>query len=101
VALARNGVEGVNLAQEIRPSLILMDVQMPVMDGLEATRRIRAIPVLERTPIIAITALAMKGDRERCFEAGMNDYLSKPVMLKTLLEVIRKHLSENQEDSQI
>jgi CheY-like chemotaxis protein/two-component sensor histidine kinase len=101
VVTARNGMEGVALAEKISPSLILMDVQMPVMDGLEATRRIRKIPNLERTPIIAITAFAMKGDRERCLEAGMNDYLSKPIMLKTLIEMIKDHLSSAPKDPTI
>ncbi|MEP0806693.1 MAG: PAS domain S-box protein [Chloroflexota bacterium] len=96
VAVAPNGVEGVAQAEAVQPSLILMDVQMPVMDGLEATRRIRKIPSLQRTPIIALTALAMKGDRERCIEAGMNDYISKPVELKALLQIIQNHLEKTE-----
>jgi PAS domain S-box-containing protein len=99
VVVARNGVEAVTLAESLRPSLILMDVQMPVMDGMEAARNIRRIPALQHTPIIALTALAMKGDRERCLKAGMNDYLSKPVNLKTLLEMVRNHLSGSAEES--
>ena len=99
VTAARNGAEAVALAESLNPSLILMDVQMPVMDGMEAARNIRRIPALQHTPIIALTALAMKGDRDRCLEAGMNDYLSKPVILKTLLEMIQNHLSGNAEES--
>lgn len=97
VATAPNGVEGITQAEMIQPSLILMDVQMPVMDGLEATRRMRQIPSLQRIPIIALTALAMRGDRERCLEAGMNDYISKPVVMQELLQLIKKHLPHHEE----
>jgi CheY-like chemotaxis protein len=78
LVFARNGEEAVATALELRPDLVLMDVQMPVMDGLEATRRIRAHPEIAATPVIALTALAMQSDRARCFEAGATAYLSKP-----------------------
>ena len=84
VRTAENGLDAVILAKEYSPDAILMDVQMPEMDGLEATRLIRAEPGLRLTPIIALTALAMPGDRERCIEAGMDDYMSKPIGLKQL-----------------
>lgn len=84
VHAARNGLEAIAAARACLPDIILMDVQMPEMDGLEATRRLRADPTLRLTPIIALTALAMPGDRERCLDAGMDDYLSKPLGLKEL-----------------
>ena len=84
VHTAQDGLEAVALAQAYRPDIIIMDVQMPELDGLEATRRLRADPALRLTPIIALTALAMPGDRERCLDAGMDDYLSKPLGLSEL-----------------
>ena len=92
ILIARNGMEGVNLARKEKPDLILMDVMMPVMNGVEATEKIRAEKDLLDIPIIALTALAMAGDRERCLKAGMNDYLSKPVQMKELENLILKHL---------
>jgi CheY-like chemotaxis protein len=94
VAVARNGIEAIERATEERPDLILMDIQMPGMDGLEATRRIRAIAdqKVARVPIIALTALAMPGDRERCLEAGADGYISKPAGLVRLMETIELHL---------
>ncbi len=96
VVVARDGAEAIERAREERPDLILMDIQMPVMDGLEATRRIRADADPARVPIIALTALAMPGDRERCLAAGVNEYLSKPVSLKGLVQVIEVQLNRNQ-----
>jgi len=93
VLVARNGSEAVVRAQEERPELILMDIQMPGMDGLEAIQRIRADRSLSQVPIIALTALAMPGDRERCLGAGASAYLAKPVSLRLLLATIEKHRS--------
>jgi len=95
ILLARNGLEAIAQAEQ-HPDLILMDIQMPEMDGLEAIRRIRLNPNFSRVPIIALTALAMPGDRERCLEAGANEYLTKPVGLKQLLKVISAHVSVRQ-----
>ncbi len=93
--LARNGLEALNLAQSQLPDLILMDIQMPKMDGLEAIRHIRERPQLQDVPIVAITALAMNGDREKCLNAGATDYLTKPVRLKQLSTTIQQHLGAN------
>lgn len=92
VVTARNGLEAIERATAERPALIVMDIQMPGMDGLEATRRIRADTQLADIPVIALTALAMPGDRERCLAAGANDYLSKPVSLKKLVGTIAAYL---------
>ncbi len=74
--------------------MVLMDVQMPVLDGLETTRIIRKNPRWDRLPIVAMTAHAMNGDRERCLQAGMNSYVSKPMQPAHLVSVIEKHLQE-------
>lgn len=92
VSVARNGKEAIERTQEEQPNLILMDIQMPVMDGLEATHRLRADAALAPIPIIAVTSLAMPGDRERCLDAGANDYLSKPIHLEKLVKTIKSQL---------
>jgi CheY-like chemotaxis protein len=91
VVVANNGKEAVDLFDAESFDLILMDVQMPDVDGLEATRLIRAREQQRggHVPIIALTAHAMKGDRERCLAAGMDAYVSKPVRMHSLYEVIR------------
>lgn len=96
VDVADNGLEAVNALGKVPYDLVLMDVQMPEMDGLEATRRIRspASSILRRdVPIIAMTASAMKGDKEKCLEAGMDDYVSKPVQPQELAGVISRWLA--------
>jgi signal transduction histidine kinase/CheY-like chemotaxis protein len=90
VVVAHNGLEALEKAEAKSPDVVLMDVQMPAMDGLEAIRRLRASSDFATTPIIALTALAMPGDRERCLDAGANEYLSKPVNLKKLLQSINE-----------
>jgi CheY-like chemotaxis protein/HPt (histidine-containing phosphotransfer) domain-containing protein len=90
-----NGAEAIEALKTIPYDLVLMDVQMPEMDGLEATRRIRDVGtgILDpKVPVIALTAHAMQGDREKCLEAGMNGYVSKPISSKALLEVLDKWL---------
>jgi signal transduction histidine kinase/ActR/RegA family two-component response regulator len=93
IAIARDGQEAILKAQEYRPDLILMDIQMPNMDGLEAMTQIRALPTLQDIPIIALTSLAMVGDRDRCLAAGANDYLTKPISLKKLVIAIQHLLT--------
>ena len=90
ILLARNGQEAIALTKAHHPQLILMDIQMPVMDGLEATQQIRLDPSLVDIPIIAMTALAMAGDLDRCLAAGVNEYLSKPIKLRELTAIIQK-----------
>lgn len=92
VLVAMDGFEALRLVEQRQPQLILMDIQMPRMDGLEAMRRVRAIPSSATTPIIALTALAMPGDRGRCLTAGATDYLAKPVSLKLLAQTIQNLL---------
>jgi len=95
VSMAVDGLEAIAKAQQENPALILMDVQMPCLDGLEATRRIRQQPELKHIPIIALTALAMPGDKERCLEAGVNDYLSKPVSMRELGKTVEQLLNRS------
>ena len=92
IVVAKDGQEAINLTKAHHPELILMDIQMPGMDGLEAMRQIRVDPTLVDVPIIALTALAMTGDQERCLEAGANHYLTKPVKLKQLANTIEQFL---------
>ncbi len=85
---AANGREGIDLAIEKKPDLILMDIQMPVMDGMEATQLIKANPATRHIPIVALTGYAMDGDKKRMLEAGCDGYLSKPFKIKELLQAI-------------
>ena len=95
VQVARTGHEALARAAEAMPDLILLDIQMPGMDGLEVMQHIRADATLYTIPIIALTALAMPGDRERCLQAGANDYLSKPISLRTLISTIETNLQHS------
>ncbi len=87
-----NGRQAIEALEVSSYDLVLMDVQMPVLDGLETTRLIRQDPRWLTLPIVGLTAHAMAGDRERCLEAGMDDYLSKPVSMAMLVEIVKKHL---------
>ena len=88
----RNGVEVMNLAREHRPDLILMDIQLPEVSGLEVTRWLKDDEELRSIPVIAITAFAMKGDEERIREGGCEAYLSKPISVAKFIETIRRFL---------
>ncbi len=96
---AEDGEQAVRTAKESRPGLILMDIQMPVMSGLEATRRIKADPELRGTPIVALTAKAMPGEREEVLAAGCDDYLTKPMEISALTSTVRKWLGLGEETS--
>ncbi|MDR1395714.1 MAG: response regulator, partial [Deltaproteobacteria bacterium] len=90
VEIANNGCEAVAMVQSKPFDLVLMDIQMPEMDGLTAARTIRAIPGLEKIPIVAMTAHAMSGDRELSLAAGMNDHISKPINIPELYQALLK-----------
>jgi two-component system cell cycle response regulator DivK len=85
VVIAVDGQQGVELAQSTTPDLILMDMSLPVIDGWEATRQLKSMDRMKTVPIIALTAHAMSGDREKALEAGCNDYDTKPIELPRLL----------------
>jgi two-component system cell cycle response regulator DivK len=89
-----DGVEGVAKARSEHPDLVLMDIQLPVLDGYDATRQIRALPGLEAIPIIAVSSFAMKGDEEKARASGCDGYVTKPYSPVQLLRLIQKYLGE-------
>lgn len=89
VETAVDGAEACAKIAGVQPDLVLMDVMMPFMDGLQATRKLKAQPETRAIPVIALTALAMEGDREKVIEAGCDDYATKPIDLPVLLEKIQ------------
>ena len=89
---AVDGEEGVRLAQSERPDLILMDIQLPILDGYEATRRIRALAELKSIPIIAVTSYALSGDEAKALAAGCDSYVAKPFSPRELLAKVREFL---------
>jgi len=91
---APDGQSGIETAKLDRPDLILMDIQMPVLDGYEATRRIKSDPSVQATPIIAVSSFAMKGDEEKARAAGCDHYITKPYSPMQLLRVIRGYLGD-------
>ena len=95
VEIAVNGAEGVDMAKSLTPDLILMDMSLPVMDGWEATKNIKADPHTQSIPVIALTAHAMSGDREKALQAGCDDYDTKPIELSRLLLKIKAFLPDS------
>jgi len=91
---AADGATGIAVAKSDRPSIILMDIQMPVIDGYEATRRIKADPNLTSIPIVAVSSFAMKGDEEKARAAGCDEYVTKPYSPIQLLRMIRGYLAD-------
>ncbi len=89
---AEEAVRGLELAREERPDLILMDIQLPGMDGLTATRRLKEDDDLKEIPVLALTAFAMAGDAEKAVDAGCDGYISKPINVESFLEEIRPYL---------
>ena len=89
---ARDGAEGIQAAKKFRPDLILLDMQMPVMDGLEAARILKADPETSAIKILAVTSFAMKGDRERILAVGVDEYMAKPIDTRKLPVIVRQML---------
>lgn len=89
---ARDGRLGVTMASELRPDLILLDIQLPMLDGYAVAAEIRKDPALRDTPIIAVTSYAMVGDREKALASGATDYIEKPINPSTFVDQIAKHL---------
>ena len=89
---AVNGQEAIEIALKQKPDLILMDLEMPVMDGMSAIKILKTKEDTKSIPIIALTAFAMEGDKERVLLAGADDYLTKPIKIKILLETVRKYI---------
>jgi len=97
VLAARSGEQGVALARERLPDLVLMDLQLPEMDGAEALRRLRADPLTRAIPVVAVTAFAMKDDRERALDAGFDSYIEKPISVRALPDQVRGFLDRKEE----
>ncbi len=92
VIAARDGRSGIEMAAQVRPDLILLDIQLPIVDGYAVARALRSNPELAGLPIVAVTSYAMVGDRERCLEAGCTDYIEKPINADRFIEQIARHL---------
>ena len=96
---ATDGEEALDIAMREKPDLIIMDIQLPKMNGLEVTGRLRQMPAFSHIPVIAITAYAMKGDKEKAIEAGCDAYLSKPIDTRQLPGVIAEMLQQRPKDN--
>jgi two-component system, cell cycle response regulator DivK len=91
----RDGTQAIDLARQHKPDLILMDIQLPQISGLDVTRMLKKDEELKSIPVIAVTAFAMKGDEEKIREGGCEDYFSKPITITKLMESVQKHLKIN------
>ena len=96
----REGKCAFDMAMEHKPDLIIMDIQLPEISGLDITRRLKEDPVLCPIPVIAVTAFAMKGDEQKIREGGCEDYISKPISVVRFIEVVKKHLEASKETSE-
>jgi CheY-like chemotaxis protein len=96
VLQARSGEEGIETARDTHPDLILLDIQLPGMDGYEIARRLRINPELARTPLVAVTSYAMLGDREKALESGCDGYIEKPINPDTFVQQITHFLSKRE-----
>ena len=90
----RNGIEALDLARKHRPDLIIMDIQLPEVSGLEVTKWLKEDPELQAIPVVAVTAFAMKGDEERIREGGCEAYISKPISIATFLDTVKQFIGE-------
>jgi CheY-like chemotaxis protein len=95
IIAARDGKTGVALANQMNPAVILLDIQLPGMDGYAVAAALRSTAGLERVPIVAVTSFAMLGDREKILSAGATDYIEKPINPDTFVEQIKKHVPKN------
>jgi CheY-like chemotaxis protein len=93
--IATSGADGIRLARERRPELILMDIQMPEMDGYEVTRKIRSDPAMKGSRVVAVTAFAMEGDKQRIMDSGFDGYISKPIVPETFVDEVEAYLSND------
>jgi two-component system, cell cycle response regulator DivK len=91
VEAAQDGQEGIDMAIRVRPDLILLDVQLPIMDGYAVAKNLRSNPDLARTPIVAVTSYAMTGDREKAIESGCTGYIEKPINPDTFMAQVEEH----------
>jgi CheY-like chemotaxis protein len=92
---AADGEQALEVAQKDHPDLIIMDIQLPKINGLEVTRRLRQNPAFQKTPIVAVTAYAMKGDEDKAIQAGCDGYLPKPINTRQLPGIVAEYLSRN------
>lgn len=98
VIVAPDGLEGINKAKEEKPDLILIDIRLPVMDGYEVTRRLRDLTEFKDVPIIALTAYAMEGDREKALQAGCDGYIPKPIIPEEFIKVVNSYLKGKEKE---